>query len=143
MDYREGKPAKLYTNISVSGSWTSLTEIDNCGSVPGIEITAILWASGSYTTNKLGSGSYGGKRANYPALMPAKFKTAAHYVSPRSGSYMQLIDKEGDLIYSTKIPQGTSSVLINFMTTSLVAQLPIKYFDSDGENKIVLFGKYR
>ncbi|KKM07993.1 hypothetical protein LCGC14_1728380 [marine sediment metagenome] len=139
MEMRSGKPAKLFTDASVSGSWTALTEKDNTDSQPGIEITAVLFASGSWTTDKLASGSYGGIREDYPAYREAGqnvgLNGSGYYVSSVSGSYLQLRDADNDVIYE-RHSTGTSPIeggaVVDLLQTPIVAQLPIQYWCANG-----------
>ncbi len=162
MDYRPGKPAKLFTDATVSGSWTPLTEKTNTNNEPGIRITALRWASGSYTTDKI-SGSrqdpFGESKIllDYPAFRepgtsgPSGLLGSGYYKRPPSGSFLQLKDANGDIVYTT-YSDGTPSpvdggaiIESRGIGSELVFQLPLYYWCSNsGESDMIrVWGEYK
>lgn len=122
-----GKPLKLSIDSSVSGSWTELGANQRTQGMYGTQITGVLWTDSS-------------------TFVEPKFTSPGYYVSPDSGSYLQLRDKFGDIFYTQK-SAGTSQLeggaVIDILDLPIVMEFPISYFDSTGSNSIVIFAEYK
>lgn len=153
--YRSGKRLSLFTDATASGSWTPLTNRETTDDVMGVEITGVLAASGSYTTDKLASGSFGARREDYPAFRepgtaaPSGLLGAGFYLSPPSGTFIQLRDANDDVFY-TAYYNGTPSPVeggatIDYLSSSITLQLPISYWcNQPGESCMIrVFGEYK
>ena len=157
IQYRHGRQVKLFTDGTVSGSWTPLKETSFTDNSTGVMINAVLWASGSFTTDKLESGSFGGRREDYPAFrepgqaIPTGHLGSGYYVSPPSGSFLQLKDANDDIVYTTYSDgtptpvDGGAQIESRGIGAEITFALPLYYWCSNsGESDIIrVWGEIR
>lgn len=137
-----GKPCKLYSDNTVSGSWTALTTRRELTNVDvAVSITGLLWASGSYTTD-LVTPSGSATKEHAPAFKEPAQAISGSYRTPVAGSYVQFKDNDGDVFYGVYAASEGDSHM-SFFDTPISVRLPVSYFDSDGENMIRILGTYQ
>lgn len=161
-EFRTGHAIALVVDNSLEDTWTQLTGEPE-GQL-GMEVSAVLYASGSYGTgwtlhtgDQYYSGSIGGTFASgsndghvradkyhLPPLAPNSLTVHGRYTSPASGSYCALVDGAGTMFhvqYSEGTNHAEGGATITELDPPIVATYPIRYWDSDDHNRIIVFGK--